>query len=255
MSLSDDNPENHTIKFTENENIDKTIIREFTENEKIDKTIIRKEMPVLNKGNSGISLDINDIKKFMNPQRKPVKTIDINKEPEYLDILSPNGVYITPLNQYPAKEMGISQLYMFLSFCADLDETKEDCAERITAMKEIISKDFEYKVIESRFAHYGIKVSFNLIAFLVACYPNPGILGLFAHAIYHDENRNPDEPYTLVNLNSMFSRGYPNEEALEHAWRSQKVKQQGFDNGIDLEVVFKASKEKPYIHIFDDVKK
>lgn len=169
------------------------------------------------------------------------KVVDFSQRPEPLDASKPEGIYITPLNEYPQDSMTpeMSKLFMALSM-----NFEDEATINASGLRADLENQFPYKVLEARLKGFGLDVAFNVKAFLAINFPSPGTLVMFVHAIYHSKHRVEGKKFTMTNFAYDFALGFPNEKVLEFAWDAQKIKQG--DNGIDIGPVFKATKEFPY---------
>lgn len=168
--------------------------------------------------------------------------INFAQRPEPLDALNPAGCYITPLREYPQSPMDKQTSQMFMAMTLNFaDETNVNA----TGLRADLEKQFTYKVLEARLKAFDLDVAFNVKAFLAISFPSPGKLVLFVHSIFHSQRRVPGQQYTMTDFSYDFAMGFPDEQVMEFAWDAQKIKQG--DNGIDLDFVFRATKEAPYI--------
>lgn len=169
------------------------------------------------------------------------KVVDFSQRPEPLDASKPEGIYITPLNEYPQDSMSkeMSQLFMALTV-----NFADETAINASGLRADLENQFPYKVLDKRLQGFGLDVAFNVKAFLAINFPSPGTLVMFVHAIYHSRHRREGQQYTMDNFAYDFAMGFPNAQVMEFAWDAQKIKQG--DNGLDVGPIFKATKEAPY---------
>lgn len=146
---------------------------------------------------------------------------------------------IRPLNRFPQAPMSedLSNIFLGLSLMS---------ADNVKGMwEEISQKERLVMIIDHRSKLVGLNLSAQLKVFLAFVAKNPANAMLYIHAIWHDESgrvRADAGEYGMIEFAHLFPEGYPEEYAIEHAWRMQKNNVPGSlrDNCIDDDACFEA---------------